>query len=217
MKIKLLFILLISALFFSCNKDDVNQIEFKRYITAKDELAKVLEKAKNDFSSDAKLSGVYGRNVNNEGKIDLLDPQNQMFFYSMQSNEKYSNEFYIPVYAAGPVKSPVQISQITEAVKDENTAAILTEALKGLAKVAIDENLNWIDSPEALRVSNENGGINFIGPNQDSKIEMILIPSVNLQNRNIEASTIWIVNYHSENSSLILLIDAVNGKFIGKF
>jgi len=139
-----------------------------------------------------------------------------MFLYIMQSNQKSANEIYIPVYAAGPVKSPLNFNQIISAVKDTNAQNIISKAFGKLSQISIQENLVWIDSPEILSVVNQNGGNDFSANHNDKKVDFILLPGKSLEENNITASAVWIVNFYSQNESLVLLIDAVSGKFIGK-
>jgi hypothetical protein len=67
-------------------------------------LGEVLTKAKTDFSADAQLAAIYGREVSTTGEIDLANTSSvSAFVYVMQSDQLQINEFYVPVFGAGPL------------------------------------------------------------------------------------------------------------------
>ncbi|MBK7500531.1 MAG: hypothetical protein IPI19_15955 [Ignavibacteriales bacterium] len=83
------------------------------------------------------------------GKIDLLETDNA-FVYVVQSNNLQSNEFYVPVFAAGPVKSPINFSTMLSFIKDTTAGNILGNVFNRLATLAIDPNANYKDSPATI-------------------------------------------------------------------
>ena len=99
-KILLSIVLIFSFYFTACEKviDPIGGVNSE--ITAKEKLNDVLLKARLDFAADAKLSALYGWNVDLNGNVDLLKTDNA-FVYVVQSNQLQSNEFYVPVFAAG--------------------------------------------------------------------------------------------------------------------
>jgi len=213
---KYILLLIVIAAFSSC-KDEDNPLEvIDNTVTVKQNAEDVVEEAKDSWASDAKLSAVYGWNVNQSGEVDLLNPSGNAFVYICQSSSKSSNEFYVPVYAAGPVKSPINFSTIISAVKDTNAANIFGKAFSQLSKLSIAEDAVWVDSPEVLNSANTNGGSSFTSINPNTRIDMILLPSMKLVDSSLSASTAWIVNYIGSSKSLVLLIDGSNGNFITK-
>ncbi len=109
-----LFLFLISA----CNPEDLISEFGDSVITAKSKVGEVLNKAKSDFASDAKLAAIYGFNINTKGQVDLLNPTDNAFVYIVQSDSAQSNEFYVPVYQSSPVKSPINFNTMLAFVKD---------------------------------------------------------------------------------------------------
>ena len=102
-----IFILISFFVLSACNVDEIlNDVENSN-ITAKSKRNEVVSAAKTDFASDAQLSAIYGLNVSTKGEIDLSKPTDNAFVYVVQSDIKQSNEFYVPVFGAGPVKSPI--------------------------------------------------------------------------------------------------------------
>jgi hypothetical protein len=114
---KIFYLSTMFAVFFliACEKI-TDPIDETGKITAKEYVDDVLQKARLDFATDAKLSAIYGWNVDLLGKIDLLETDNA-FVYVVQSNNLQSNEFYVPVFAAGPVKSPINFSTMFHLLK----------------------------------------------------------------------------------------------------
>jgi hypothetical protein len=67
-------------------------------ITAKEKLDEVINAARSDFSADAMLAAIYGREVDVNGEIDLLKADSfNAFVYTMQSDVLQTNEFYVLV------------------------------------------------------------------------------------------------------------------------
>ncbi len=123
-KIFLTIILLVAFYLAGCEKATDPEIGVNSEITAKQKLDDVLLKARLDFATDAKLSAIYGWNVDSSGKIDLLQTDNA-FVYVVQSNTLQSNEFYVPVFAAGPIKSPINFTTMLSFVKDTTAGNVL--------------------------------------------------------------------------------------------
>lgn len=82
------FIITILFLAVSCDKVEnlLNGTEDGK-ITAKEKLNDVLSIARTDFSADAMLAAIYGREVDTNGEIDLLQTNSfNAFVYTMQSD-----------------------------------------------------------------------------------------------------------------------------------
>ncbi len=183
-------------------------------ITAKQKVDEVLQKARLDFAADAKLSAIYGWNVDENGNVDLLQTDNA-FVYVIQSNHLMSNEFYVPVFAAGPVKSPINFTTMLSFVKDSTAGNILDKVFGRLATLAIDPNANYKDSPATLDTALVHGGSNFMTQNIGSKIDMFLLPSKSIDTTlTVNNSADWIVNFYSNTKSLVLWIRSDNGQVI---
>ncbi len=58
---------------FSCNVEELITEIVDEKITAKEKIGAVINTAKSDFSSDAELAAIYGREVDTEGKVNLLN------------------------------------------------------------------------------------------------------------------------------------------------
>ncbi|NWF50740.1 MAG: hypothetical protein HXY49_09370 [Ignavibacteriaceae bacterium] len=199
-------ILLLSLCVFiasSCNEEDPTGGVIDSKITAKEKMNEVLQKAKQDFSSDAEISAVYGWNVALNGEIDLLNTNNA-FVYIVQSDQKQSNEFYVPVFAAGPVKSPINFNTMLGLVKDTTASNVLGKVFGKLATISIDPNANYSDSPQAIQVALNNGGNNFITQHSGVKVDMFLVPSKSIDSTSVINSADWIINFYSSSKSLVL-------------
>lgn len=180
-------------------------------ITAKEKLNDVLLKARLDFATDAKLSALYGWNVGLNGNVDLLKTDNA-FVYVVQSNQLQSNEFYVPVFAAGPIKSPINFSMMLSFIKDSTAGNILGKVFNKLATVAIDPNANYNDSPAAIDTALAHGGNVFLAQNTGAKIDMFLVPSKSIDTTlTLNNSADWIVNFYSSSKSLVLWINSNSG------
>ena len=124
-----LFIILISA----CNLEDlISEVE-NSSITAKSKISEVLNTAKNNFAHDAQLAAIYGLNVSTKGEVDLLKPDENAFVYVVQSDSEQSNEFYVPVFRASPVRSPINFTSMISLVKDQAAKDILGNVFKQLS------------------------------------------------------------------------------------
>ncbi len=197
--------------FIGCEKatDPIDGVNSN--ITAKEKLNDVLLKARLDFAADAKLSALYGWNVDLNGNVDLLKTDNA-FVYVVQSNQLQSNEFYVPVFAAGPIKSPINFSTMLSFIKDSTAGNILGKDFNRLSTLAIDPNANYKDSPAVIDTALVHGGNIFIAQNTGVKIDMFLLPSKSIDTTlMLNNSADWIVNFNSNSKSLVLWINSNSG------
>lgn len=211
---KPLIIILTAILFLSCKEiTETENIIFSE-ITAKEKIDEVLVKAKNDFASDAKLTGIYGWNVSENGKIDLKKTDNA-FVYVVQSNQLQRNEFYVPVFAAGPQKSPINFSSMLSLIKDSTAGRIMNNVFGKLSTISIDPNAKYNDSPAVIDTALKHGGSTFIIQNTNTKIDLFLLPGKSIDTTlTLNNSADWIVNFYSGNKSLVLWINSTNGTVI---
>ena len=212
---RLLTLLIISLVLFSCDEDD-NPLEtvLNSDVTAKESIAQVLEKAREDFASDAQLAGIYGLNVNLDGEVSLLDPTESIFVYIVQSDSKQQNKLYIPVYGAGPIESPIDFETMLNLVNDAEAKGKIEEALGTLSGVSITDINRFDDSPTAVTQAlgwNGSAGSAFYN-NNDARIDLFLMPSKSIDlTEGIVNSADWIVNFYSSNESLVLWINSGTG------
>jgi hypothetical protein len=212
-KIFLVFALTATIYFFGCDKA-TNPEDSLGNITAKEKLSEVLQKARLEFEVDAQLSAIYGWNVSKTGKVDLL-ATNNAFVYVVQSDSKQENAFYVPVFAKGPIESPINFTTMLSLVRDSTASDILDRVFGRLATLAIDPNANYKDSPATLDTALTYGGTNFISQNTGAKIDMYLLPGKSIDTTlTINNSADWIVNFYSDNKSLVLWIRSDNGQVI---
>lgn len=210
-KLFLTAIVILSLYFSGCDKVVNPPEEIGRKITAKEKVNDVLSKSRLDFATDSKLASIYGWNVGLDGKIDLLETNNA-FVYVVQSNQLQSNEFYVPVFAAGPVQSPINFATMLSFIKDSSAGNILGKVFNRLANLAIDPNANYKDSPETIDTALIHGGNVFVTQNSGVKIDMFLLPSKSIDTTLvINNSADWIVNFYSSNKSLVLWINSNSG------
>jgi len=183
-------------------------------ITAKEKLDDVLRTARTDFSADAMLAAIYGREVNTNGEIDLLQTNSfNAFVYIMQSDVQQSNEFYVPVFGTEPVKSPVNFNTMLSFVKNATAKNIMSAVFETLSTSSIDLAANYSDSPEALELLfGRNDVDNFRTINPTSRIDMFLVPSKSIDSISIVNSADWIVNFYGDNTSLVLWINSASGE-----
>jgi len=180
-------------------------------ITAKEKIDEVMQKASLDFAADAKLSAIYGWNVDLLGNVDLLKTNNA-FVYVVQSNTLQSNEFYVPVFAAGPLKSPINFTTMLSFIKDTTAGNILGKVFNRLSTLAIDPNANYKDSPATIDTAFVHGGNTFLIQNSGVKIDMYLLPSKSIDTTLVaNNSADWIVNFYSDSKSLVLWINSNTG------
>ena len=208
MKILLMTFAILSFCFFGCDEEDL--IDSK--ITAKEKLNEVILKAQTDFAADAQISAIYGREVGTTGEIDLANTSSVSgFVYVVQSDQLQSNEFYIPVFGAGPVKSPINFSTMLSFIKDTTASDVMGSVFNRLATVAIDPNAAYDDSPQAISKALTVGGSAFLSQNTGSKIDMFLVPGKSIDTTLTVSNTAdWIVNFYSSASSLVLWIRGDN-------
>lgn len=210
-KISITLLMFSIIYFIGCEKatDPIDGVNSN--ITAKEKLNDVLLKARLDFAADAKLSALYGWNVDLNGNVDLLKTDNA-FVYVVQSNQLQSNEFYVPVFAAGPIKSPINFSTMLSFIKDSTAGNILGKVFNRLSTLAIDPNANYKDSPAVIDTALVHGGNIFIAQNTGVKIDMFLLPSKSIDTTlMLNNSADWIVNFNSNSKSLVLWINSNSG------
>jgi len=201
----------------SCDVDElVNDIADEK-ITAKEKIGAVINVAKNNFASDAKLSAIYAREVDTEGKIDLLNTSSvSAFVYVVQSdsvasaNPPEANQFYVPVIGSDPIKSPINFNTMLSFIKN-NTAKNIMETVFGtLATVSISSSAVYDDSPQVLnQMLSRSDVTSFRSANLDSKIDMFLLPGKSLDT-NFTNTADWIVNFYGDSSSLVLWLHPGN-------
>jgi len=205
----------IAVLVLSCDEVEnlLNDAEDSK-ITAKERLDEVLTTARTDFSADAMLASIYGREVSTDGEIDLLqtNPPNA-FVYAVQSNTLQSNEFYVPVFGAGPVRSPIDFNTMLSFIKDTTAKNIMDNLFGSLSTVSIDPLANYSDSPQTLSILlPRNDVTTFRTINPTSMIDMFLVPSKSIDSTSVVNSADWIVNFYGGNTSLVLWINSTSGE-----
>lgn len=210
-KIFLALVLITTIILLGCEKATDPNGGVDSDITAKEKLNDVLQKARLDFAADARLSAIYGWNVDLFGNIDLLQTDNA-FVYVVQSNQLQRNEFYVPVFAAGPVKSPINFTTMLSFIKDTTAGNILGKVFNRLSTLAIDPNASYKDSPATIDTALVYGGNAFLAQNNGVKIDMFLLPSKSIDTTlTVNNSADWIVNFYTSNKSLVLWINSNSG------
>jgi len=195
-------ILLISS---SCATKDLISEFGDSVITAKSKIGEVLNTAKSNFATDAKLSAIYGINISNKGRVDLLKPLDNGFVYVVQSDSAKSNEFYVPVYKSYPVKSPINLDSMLTFIKDANAKSKINSAFNELRKINISSTASYDDSPEVLnKMLSRTDVSSFRTVNPNSKIDMILIPSKSIDSTSVTDTADWIVSFYEDTLSLVL-------------
>lgn len=212
MKKLILTVLIVSLYLSGCEDENLGEDLIDSKITAKERLNEVIIKAQSDFAADARLAAIYGREVSTTGEIDLANTSSvSAFVYVMQSNQLQSNEFYIPVFGAGPVKSPVNFSTMLSFVKDSTAGNIMGSVFNRLANVSVDPGAVYDDSPQVITKALNAGGSAFINQNSGSKIDMFLVPGKSIDTTLAVSNTAdWIVNFHSPDNSLVLWVRGNN-------
>jgi hypothetical protein len=211
---KIFLVLVLTAAIYFSGCDKVTEVDETGKVTAKEYVDEVLQKARLDFSADAQLAAIYGWNVNPEGKINLLETSN-IFVYVVQSDSRQENAFYVPVFAAGPIESPINFTTMLSFVKDTVASKILGKVFNRLSDLAIDPSANYKDSPETIDTARAHGGLNFLTQNPGSKIDMFLLPSKSIDTTlTVNNSADWIVNFYNDTKSLVLWIRSDNGEVI---
>ncbi len=211
---KYIYVTLISLIVViqGCDKDEIINNVIDSKITAKEKLGEVITKARSDFAADAQLAAIYGRDLSTSGEVDLSNTSSlSAFVYVVQSNQMQNNEFYVPVFGAGPVKSPVNFNTMLSFVRDTTAGNILGTVFNRLATVAVDPNAAYDDSPQAISKALNAGGSAFMNQNTGSKIDMFLVPGKSIDTTLTVSNTAdWIVNFYSDNKSLVLWIRGNN-------
>jgi len=204
----------------ACKVEDIVSELGSSEITAKAKVGEVVNKAKSDFASDSKLAAIYGLNVNNEGKIDLLKPTDNAFVYVVQSdsvvavNPSEANQFYVPVYNSTPIRSPISFGSMLGLIKDQGASEIMGRIFGKLATISIDASASYDDSPQVLSKMLIRSDVStFRTNNPDTKIDMFLLPSKSIDSTSISSSADWIVNFYGTNTSLVLWLHpgTING------
>lgn len=202
----LIFAILVVFTNNGCNEEEIINNIIDSRITAKEKLPEVLEKARTDFALDAKLSAIYGREVSTEGEIDLSSTVSlNAFIYVMQSDQQQSNEFYVPVFGAGPVRSPVNFTTMLSFIKDTTASNIMGAVFGKLSTASIDPNATFDDSPQIVSRALNAGGSAFMNQNAGTKIDMFLVPGKSIDTTLTVTNTAdWVVNFYSADRSLVL-------------
>lgn len=204
----------------SCKVEDIVAELGSSEISAKVKVGEVLNKAKSDFAGDSKLAAIYGWNVNNEGKIDLLKTTEKAFVYVVQSdsvaaaNPSDANQFYVPVYNSTPVRSPINFGNMLSLIKDQGASEIMGRIVGKLATISIDASASYDDSPQIIgKMLMLEEVKTFRLNNPDTKIDMFLLPSKSIDSTSISNSVDWIVNFYGTSTSLVLWLHpgTVNG------
>ena len=213
---KIFFFFLISLCLnmTSCNVEEIIGDLDDPKITAKEKLSEIINEAKVDFVVDAELASIYGLNVDTNGEINLQSLGNA-FVYVVQSDFLQANEFYVPVFNSSPVRSPINFNSILIFIKDSTAKNILTFAFGKLSTLNIDPSLAYDDSPAALNqllTRSDVSAFRTIFPN--SKIDMMLLPGKSIDSLSVINSADWVVNFYSENTSLVLWINSARDTVI---
>ena len=205
MKISFVVLSLLLFFFSACNPEDLIGEFGDSVITAKSKVGEVLNTAKSDFATDAKLAAIYGFNVNTKGQIDLLKPTENTFVYVVQSDSAQANEFYIPVYKSSPVKSPINFNTMLTFVKDAQAQNILGSVFGKLAEINISTSASYDDSPQVIEKMLARGDVTtFRSANPGGKIDMFLVPSKSIDTTSVTNTADWIVNFYGDTTSLVL-------------
>jgi hypothetical protein len=195
----------------SCNVDElVNEIAVEK-ITAKEKIGAVINTAKSNFASDAKLSAIYGREVDTEGKIDLLNTSSvSAFVYVVQSDSLHLNEFYVPVIGSNPISIESPINTMISFIKNNAARDIMGTVFGTLATVSISASAVYDDSPQVLdQMLSRSDVTSFRSANLESKIDMFLLPGKSLDTSFTNTAD-WIVNFYGDTSSLVLWLHPGN-------
>ncbi len=212
-KIILLFVLAILLFSASCSEEDnpLNQV-LDTKITAKESVASVLQEARQGFSTDAQLAMIYGRNVGTDGQIDLTNFSSvRAFVYVVQSDSKQSNEFYVPVFGAGPVKSPINFNSMLGLINNDQAKNTMGTVFGTLSGAHVAPGASYLDSDQSISIAMSNGGSAYMNANTGTQIDMFLVPSKSININGLVDSADWIVHFYSSNTSLVLWINSGTG------
>ncbi len=210
---KLLFVLLAALVISGCDEDG-NPIDeiLNNNITAKEKLPEVLTEARADFAADAQLAMIYGRDVSTNGTIDLLDFSTlKAFVYVVQSDETETNEFYVPVYGAGPVQSPINFSTMLSLIEDPESKERTEGVLGLLSQLSINSSATYPDSDDAMDILLANGGSDFMSSHSGAKIDLFLVPSKSIDTTGLRDSADWLANFYTSTESLVLWYNTGTG------
>lgn len=217
-KFSIYFFITVFVAFSGCKVEDIVSELGSSEITAKSKIGEVVNKAKNDFATDSRLTAIYGLNVNNEGKIDLLNTTANAFVYIVQSdsvaaaNPSDANQFYVPVYKSTPIRSPITFGTMLSFIKDQGANEIMVRIVGKLASIAINASASYDDSPQVLTKMFARPDVStFRTTNPDTKIDMILLPSKSIDSTSVSNSADWIVNFYSDTTSLVLWLNSGSG------
>ena len=216
MKISLVVIIVgIALLVISCDEvENLLNDNADGKITAKERLDEVIAVARTDFSADAMLAAIYGRGVSTVGEIDLLNTDSfSAFVYTVQSDVLQTNEFYVPVFGAAPVRSPINFDTMLSFVKDTTAKNVMGTLFSTLSTISIDPIANYGDSPETLSILLPRVDVSaFRAANPVSNIDMFLVPSKSIDSTSVVNSADWIVNFYGDSASLVLWINSSSGE-----
>lgn len=211
---KKLILLLLAVLVFSfagCEDNPVEDI-LNTKVTAKKNVDAVKTKSKTDFSSDAQMSGIIGRNVSIDGTIDLIDFTSvKGFIYMMQSESKGSEQFYMPVFASDPVKLPFTLSDLLSLIDDPDSRERMEDVFALLSTVSISESAEYPDSDEAMERFLKAGGQDYVSANTNAKVDLFLVPSTTITLNGLQSSADWVCNFYGGNTSLTLWLNSGTG------
>jgi len=204
-------IALIIFIVLSCNVENLVTEIVDEKITAKEKIGAVINTAKNNFAADAELAAIYGREVDTEGKIDLLNTNSvSAFVYIVQSDSLQTNKFYVPVIGSNPISIGSQISTMLSFIKNTTAKNFLETVFGTLATVSISASAVYDDSPQVLsQMLLRSDVTDFRSTNLESKIDMFLLPGKSLDT-NFTNTADWIVNFYSDTSSLVLWLHPGN-------
>lgn len=212
MYFKFIVPVLLLLFFSSCKVEDIIGEFGSSRITAKDKVGEVLNKAKTNFSADAKLASIYGREINSDGIVDLLQTSSvSTFFYFVQSDSLQQNKIYIPVYKSSPIESPVDLQTALGLIKDNDVRNFMGTILGTLSTLSIANGVSYDDSPAVLNKMFSNSTVNnFRITNPGTNIDMYLVPSKSIDT-NFTSSADWIVNFYTDNESLVMWLHTSDG------
>lgn len=134
------------------------------------------------------------------------------FVYVMQSNSLSSNDFWIYQFAGLPIRSSINFKTMLTFVKDSTAGNIIGKVFNRLSTLAIDPNAVYKDSPATIDTALVHGGNTFLAQNSGVKIDMFLLPSKSIDTTLVlNNSADWIVNFYTNNKSLVLWINSNSG------
>ena len=119
----------------------------------------------------------------------------------------------MPVFGAGPIKSPINFNTMLSYVKNATAKNVMSALFGTLSTISIDPAANYSDSPEALALLlGRNDVTSFRTINPTSNIDMFLIPGKSIDSTSIVNSADWIVNFYGDSTSLVLWINSASGE-----